>query len=147
MVKIVPFEDKHVDQFNFVGQKFLDTDIALLLHYYAAHGPAFTILNEKEIIGIAGVVILWPGVGEAWTFLNPSFKRYAKSIHRAVKEKLQEIMDTFNLHRVQTTVLDGFEAGIRWVKRLGFEEEGIMKAYGPNGEDFIRFARVRKCQA
>jgi len=33
---------------------------------------------------------------------------------------------------------------LRFAKWLGLKEEGLMKQYGPDGSDFIRFARIIK---
>jgi len=32
--------------------------------------------------------------------------------------------------------------GPRWLKLLGFSPEGEMKAFGLNGETYLRFARI-----
>ena len=34
-------------------------------------------------------------------------------------------------------------AACRWARLLGFEEEGYMKSYSPDGRDALMFARVR----
>jgi len=146
MVRIVPFKEEHLEQFVYRGRRILGDYETELIRVYAKCGPAYTALDGNAIIGIAGVVILWPGVGEAWVYANPEIRRYPKTIHRAVKEKLDEIIAGYGLHRVQAFVLSDFETGIRWVKRLGFEEEGLMRAYTPDGKDCIRFARVEKCR-
>jgi len=37
----------------------------------------------------------------------------------------------------------GFKEGHRWIKMLGFELEGYMKAYRPDGADMLLYARIK----
>ena len=49
-----------------------------------------------------------------------------------------------NIKRLQTSVKADCEMAIRFAKWLGLKPEGVMKSYGPAGEDFIRFARIER---
>lgn len=46
-------------------------------------------------------------------------------------------------HRMALDVRQDFEAGHRFARLLGFQAEGVMRAYGPNREDHMLYARVR----
>jgi hypothetical protein len=46
--------------------------------------------------------------------------------------------------RIEATVDVGFTEGERWMTLLGFEYEGLMRAYRPDGQDMLMFARVVK---
>jgi hypothetical protein len=46
------------------------------------------------------------------------------------------------VHRVEASTAVGWLPGRRWLEMLGFECEGVMRAYGPDRRDFFRFARV-----
>ena len=61
-------------------------------------------------------------------------------VHRDVKWILE---DHSAIKRVELTVRSGFEPGLRWARMLGFEHEGKMKSWAPDGHDYDLFARIR----
>jgi len=107
-------------------------------------GPAFTLISDRGIVGIAGVYLMWKGVGEAWAITTKLIEKYPKAAHRATKDVLETLQRNKRLHRVQCAVLEDHPTSHEWVKRLGFKREGKMVAYGPSRENFIRYARVRR---
>jgi RimJ/RimL family protein N-acetyltransferase len=46
------------------------------------------------------------------------------------------------LWRLQATVDENFDAGIRYLYALGFYLEGVMKQYGPDKSDHLMMART-----
>ena len=44
--------------------------------------------------------------------------------------------------RIQANVKADDERAVRWIRLLGFENEGLMRAFGPDGADFRRFVRL-----
>jgi hypothetical protein len=39
-------------------------------------------------------------------------------------------------------VYPNFEPGHRWARMLGFEQEGLMRAFGHDGSDMVMYSRV-----
>jgi RimJ/RimL family protein N-acetyltransferase len=60
-------------------------------------------------------------------------------IHKAVRRALL----FHNYRRVETAVASDFEQGHRWMSMLGFEREGRMRAFTPDGRDCDLYARVQ----
>lgn len=110
---------------------------------YQERGPAFTGLVEGEIMGCAGVCLLWRGVGAAWLVTGPLVPQYPLAFHRAIRDGLQTVMESLHVWRLQADIHQGHEVSQRWVRRLGFAYEGILHKYGPDGADYVRYARVR----
>jgi RimJ/RimL family protein N-acetyltransferase len=54
-----------------------------------------------------------------------------------------EFLDNAPYRRIEATVDVGFKQGHRWIKMLGFELEGYMRAYRPDGADMLLYARVK----
>jgi len=54
----------------------------------------------------------------------------------------QHIQETHELSRIQASVCASDVRANRYAQWLGFEKEGIMRKYGPDGTDYIRYARV-----
>jgi len=107
----------------------------------AAAGPAWSLLHEGRPVGCGGVAVLWPGVGEAWSLSAPDLGALALALTRLSAALLDAAAARHRLHRIQAAVHIDNGSGRRWLARLGFEEEGLMRGYGPQGDDFIRMAR------
>jgi RimJ/RimL family protein N-acetyltransferase len=61
-------------------------------------------------------------------------------LHRATRR----FIDLEPLRRLEASVEVGFPAGERWLELLGFEHEGPLRAFGANGEDHVRYARIQR---
>jgi len=96
--------------------------------------------HEENVYAIGGLLPLWEGRAQAWMLMSPEAGKYMTTIHKAVKKSL--IRSPFR--RVEATVDIGFKPGVRWMKMLGFELEGYMRAYRPDGADMLLYARVRR---
>lgn len=113
-----------------------------MLRAAAAAGPAWTGRLEDRVIGVAGIALHWRGRAAAWCMLGRDIPKAAwLSIHRAVAARLAQA-DALGVRRIEAETQFGYPPGVRWLLMLGFECEGAMRQYGPNGEDFLRFARI-----
>lgn len=107
---------------------------------FARTGPAWTGMIGDAIGGCAGIMILLPGVGEAWAVLTPLGCQHMRFIHRAVRDGLATIIREHGLRRVQARVLADFAPGRRWAAHLGFCVESRMLRAAPGGRDFLMCA-------
>ena len=89
-------------------------------------GTAFTGFSEKGIIGCAGILPIWKGVGHAWVVMGKDYK----------------IIAGMQFKRVEATVSCDFITGVQWLERMGFELEGKKRKYGPDGKDHYSYARI-----
>ena len=141
-MQIVPFEMKHLRDIEV--RKWDRTLVASVdPRPMIAAGPAFSLITKDKVIGIGGVALLWEGVGEAWIISSPLFPKCPLAVTKAARNVLGLVEKGRKLHRIQAVVLEDHPTGHKWVKSLGFKEEGRMAAYGPNQENFIRYARVK----
>lgn len=109
---------------------------------FAERGPAYTALLEGKVVGCAGVMIIYTGVGEAWGLISEELAQYKFWLHKTVKRKLYEIMVKHGLHRLQATADIRHEVAVNWLLALGFEEEGILRQHGPNKESMRIFSII-----
>lgn len=145
-VKIVPFALEHADPI-LLDPMFHGMDVgADYLRKQAIDGDAFTGIREDGvIIGAAGITRLWEGVGEAWSYLLPICKAQHKlTLHRGVRNGLEDIAKTRGYHRVQLLTRIDHLAAHAWAISLGFEYEGVLRSYGPapHKMSFYRFAKL-----
>lgn len=140
--RIIPFRPEHLVQIKIRVNTGSVTDYLAVGKMYEAMGPAFSAELDGKILGAAGVAILWKGVGEAWVWVPQEVVVHPLFFHRNVKAMMAEVKQMKKLVRIQTTVKVRDVTANQWIKRLGFKAEGVMRRWGPDGEDHIRYAIV-----
>ena len=116
----------------------------LYAEFYASRGPAFTALTDDgEIAGCAGIMIMWPGVGEAWILFNHELaKKHKKDAYEIVLRHLLVIIEEKKLHRVQAHCNTNLPHAVKYLEGLGFKREGTMGKYDEEGNDHYLYAMV-----
>ncbi|HEC61757.1 MAG TPA: N-acetyltransferase [bacterium] len=119
--------------------------VEIWAHIKKTAGPAFTVTSpDGEIVFCCGIHDMWPGVGEIWAVFSPLAKKYPHTW--IVAKHLLDI--TFKDYVRLQAALDPVDCpeAIRFDERLGFKPEGLMKRYGPRGEDRVMYALVREAK-
>ena len=126
------------------------TDRDMLRRAAKAHGAfpvAFTMLNAdgSEVLGCFGIDDLWVGSGHLWSAFAPGALA-EPGAYRRLRSVVDKIWNgaAFGYHRWQAVVGAKDPEGIRLLEHLGMRTETLMRRYGPNGEDFWLYARVRE---
>ena len=147
-VVIVPFENKHAEQILDQG---LNSDLLELKPEHRKYafflkevGMSFTGLVNNKPIAAGGVFHLWDGVAEGWVLATKDIYKYPVFCAKHIKQRTEIILQANKIKRLQTSVKANCDVALRFAKWLGLKEEGLMKNYGPDGSDFIRFARIIK---
>lgn len=102
-------------------------------------GKSFSFIEGDQVLGCAGVVPIWTGRAEAWAMFAPNLTRQFIHIHGATVR----FFESCGIRRIEAHVDAGFGKAKKWVELLGFEYEGLLRAYTPDGRDCLRYARVR----
>lgn len=143
MIQVIPFKKEHaLDLKDFMS--------LLQIHDPLEYGAvlesnpiSFSACVDGKIIGAAGIHPLHPGVGRAWALLSMEVRKAAFFLHRAVKRRLPGLIEVGSFHRVELVVRRHFPDGYFWAERLGFQDEGLLKKYGPDGSDYHIFALTK----
>ena len=147
-VIIVPFENKHADQILEQGLNSETLELKPEHRKYAYFlkeiGMSFTGLVNNKPIAAGGVFHLWDGVAEGWVLATKDIYKYPVFCAKHIKQRTEIILKANKIKRLQTSVKADCDVALRFAKWLGLKEEGLMKRYGPDGSDFIRFARIIK---
>lgn len=139
---LIPYRHYHISSVELQSAQLDMTEIITPEYGRALEqaGPAYTIIDGKDILLCAGLAELWATRAQAWSLISRhATGRKFYFIHRAVEKFLNEQPYL----RVEMTVDSDFVNGHRWARLLGFEFEGHMKKYTPNGKDCDLYARVR----
>ena len=143
---IIPFKQEHAQyilsqQLN-AKELYLRPEHRKYALYLEQVGLSFTALINNKPIAAGGIFVLWDGVAEGWVMATKDVWRYRVSMARNFKEKFDILVKTSKVKRIQTNVKADFELGHKFAIWLGFEKEGLMKYYGPDGSDYVRYARI-----
>lgn len=104
-------------------------------------GPAHTAMVDGMVIGCAGVVMMWEGVGHAWAVFGELFPKFPVFMTKVTKNHIKQITEDYSMKRVQTLIESGNERNMRWAEYLGFEREGTMRRYY-HGRDYEMVAII-----
>lgn len=139
---VLPFKPDHLRQLLLQPSQAI-MQPTLMKNGYAESlyngGPAFSAVVDGEIIAALGIIPQWENRAVAWGLIGTEARRHLLAIHRAVLRFLE--MSEYG--RIETSVATHFAEGHRWAQMLGFEREGTMRAYTPEGHDCDLYARVK----
>jgi len=115
-------------------------------HYYLAQmrveGMSWSAEIDGLVVASAGLIPLWGGVAEAWMISGDEIDRHAVKIARKLRTMLEDTMWQRSIHRAQANIHCRFDRAIRLAGWLGFTNEGLMRRFGVEGDDYFRMAKV-----
>lgn len=103
-------------------------------------GNCFIMLFDGRLLGVVGWFEFWPGVCEVFVLPTIYMSKAGLVFARAIKKHLYNLEKVKKFQRIQVMAVKD-KRHTRWLTWLGFNIEGTLKKYGPNGEDFLMWAR------
>jgi len=131
------FEGLHDDN----GYQTSKNDRKPRLVYQSQCGPCITALIDNRPVAIFGLVLLWDGVGEAWSSFSGEARRYPIAMTKGANTFFDICEILFSLHRIQITVRSNDKRAVSWAKCLGFKSEGLMTEYSVDKTDYYMMRR------
>lgn len=106
-------------------------------------GWSKTLMIDNEIIAVGGVVVFWPGVGEAWLQLTKNAENHKIALVRCVRIMIALAFKELKLHRMESTAT--FDEARIFNEYLGFkcETPDGMEKYTQNGKTAYLYSIVR----
>lgn len=141
MIALIEFKPEHLqmmivqEQQAWMDSMMKDQDYGAAL---VSGGPCFTLLDDERVVICAGLVHLWENRSQAWAVISRDAGRHFVRIVRAMRA----FLDQQTIRRIETTVDSDFMQGHRLMQMIGFQREGLMKHYAPDGRDCVLYARV-----
>ena len=144
--EIVPYNTQHGDEMIEFGlnDKLMDIDANFTENRidFALAGLSFTLLHNNNAVCSGGIVPLWNGVAEGWVISSKRIYKERIKASRLIRKRTDILCAANKIWRLQTAVKSNFKTGLRFAEFLGFKNEGLMKAYGPDKTDYYRMARI-----
>ena len=136
----VPFNELHLKTFQGldsygVAQVPIEVREQRIIHQSKC-GPSVTAYIDNRPVAIFGCVILWDGVGEAWSLFSEQARRYPIAMTKGAFTFFDICEILFTLHRIQITVRSEDKRAMSWASFLGFREEGLLKAFSADKKDY-----------
>lgn len=143
MIEIIQYKNAHLDLIQ-IKERDRETYDEIKARDMENNSVSFTGIHDGRVLIVGGIVPITEYCGYCWTLLSRHVDSLVMETSRAVKKKLEEMMDGMGFHRVQTASLqDAFDQH-RWCKMLGFIEEGPLHKNDEKKRDYIRFAKLRE---
>jgi len=140
---LVPFEAKHVMMMQ-NRDSAIDEPWSLALEKQLA-GPAFTAIVDGKVLGCAGLLLPWPGIGLAWMELSEEIGTHGRWLTLVTRRGLADLIRVYSLHRVEVVVLADSPRNQQWIEAIGFtRENGRARAYSSDRRDVIRYEWVKE---
>ena len=147
-IDLVPYEPAHA--YDIIHRNVIEQNLWLSefpdwekwAKGWQEQGPAYTLIIDNQIVGSAGVILQEWQRGEAWMLISTLFYKYPKTTFKVIKHTLRKIIKEHDLRRVQSLIAPHIETHQRFIERLGFRHEGLMRAYGPRGENYLMYSRI-----
>lgn len=103
-----------------------------------------SVYYEDKLLYVGGLVPMWENVAEGWLLVSDAFPELFKKEPKTFIKGMRACFEALPFNRIQTPVREGFEQGKRLMKSMGFEEEGLMRKYGPDQRNYHRYALVKE---
>lgn len=138
MIKIKQFKKQHFGIFS--HPNILDNEIQKTVKY------AKTLFWDNKVMAIVFFTNKWAKHYEAILFVSPNVWELSFPARLKIGLKAVRVFKTFKeLYkpiRVQANCLATFKTGVKFVEKLGFAKEGLLKKFGEKGDDYYRYAWV-----
>ncbi len=145
--KLIPFRAEHAEDLadentmTAAERKFLFNSH---VHNLSVPGHGISVIRNGYLLGSGGVFPIWEGLGEAWVMPSNLVSSHKKMFVKLIRSNLEQMTEKFNFRRVQATARADLPKAQRFLEFLGFEREGLLKKYGPDGSDHILYAKIKR---
>lgn len=142
--KVIPYKPDHFDllEVRVHEQESLRAikNGKEILNAKLQNNCCFTMMYDGRMLGVMGWFDYWPGFCEILIVPSPYLAEYGKVAAKHIKQYFNQFEKINNYKRIQVTAVKD-DLHHNWLSWMGFLVEGTLKNYGPNGEDFMMWAR------
>ena len=144
--KLVPVVAEHADDLWERDNSLATAERGSMKKEYIVNmarlGRSFSLLTNGTLIASGGLFKIWDGMAEAWFIPSELIKPHRRQVVKQLRDHIDQLSVENDYRRLQATSRSDFSAGQRFLEFLGFEREGLLRKYGPDGADHYLYARV-----
>lgn len=139
-IEVIPYQPEHLLKF---APRNASDDFAPWVAAQAAdqNGAMGTLVADPHVLGFVGYHVRNEATAEVWIMLSRDLFGGSISIVRAVRFFMSQCFEA-GFRRLQALADVDNQVAWRFLEALGFEREGILRSYGPKGEDRFMYGRV-----
>lgn len=145
-ITVMPFHPSHMDRVVKTQREMevFDAmpDFRQRLEVLRQNKTAWTFFYKYEPSIIMGIEHKWDTNAEIWMVTGNFAGKHGAILSRGAKRLIDQIGSRLDLLRLQAVVNVDHEKAVRWAEFLGFEREGLMSKYGPEGADYYMYSRT-----
>lgn len=138
MIETVPFRAEHLATLTPQPEQRAEWEAALAAEM---EGDGWSVRQDNKTLACAVLIGLGDGRAAVLAFIGADAGPHIVTVFRVA----DRMFDMSAYRRIEATVLAGFAAGMRWMGLLRFELETPkgMRKFGPGGETYLLYARIR----
>lgn len=103
-------------------------------------GDAVSAVTEDgSVIAVAVAYQCAPGVAEVSLMETVEIEKHGRRFY----ELSRQFLDSLPFHRVQAYCAVSFTRSYKYLRGLGFQCEGVLRAFAPDGTDVFIMGRIR----
>ena len=140
ITKLVPLEREHLDTLMARSVFPIALTPDLTRAYFSPGSVAYCLLEDGEPALAGGIVNLGWNRGEAWMIPTPFLRNHLRFCLALIKKLLPAMAENYGFIRVQASCIN--DPSSKFAKGRGFEYEGTLKKFGPNGERCYMYSRI-----
>ena len=96
----------------------------------------------NNLCGVVSIAVMWGGVASFGAVLTPHIQKQPVAAIKVCRFLLRKSEIFFKLHRIEVYIQTDYKTGHRWARALGFQPEGVLRKFGPDGKDHTIYGRV-----
>ena len=136
-LKVEPLTREHIDYLDWPRGAIGEEQKKAYLSYGSV---GYCLLSEGVPVFAGGIVNLGWRRGEAWILPTKFFRTHIIKCYRYVRDLLPVLSVEGSFRRVQATCATTVSTLL--FEHLKFRHEGVLEAFGPNGETCHMYAKV-----
>lgn len=104
----------------------------------------YSLYHGRNLLMMSNILPVAPQVGEISFLTDENMVQASISVKRKLMLLFKKALDELPFPRLQSKVDVKFEAGQKFVERLGFEKEGVLRKFGPSRDDYIMYGLLKE---
>lgn len=146
MIKAIKYQPEHAGMIEL--NEAYDGQLEVLESYKTTEGFFMESIvkdhgNSIEVLAVISGCIVVNGTFEVSALVGKGARKYPLGFFKQVDLALTSYESVLKTRRTQVTIRAGYPFLIKWIELLGFEREGLMRKFGPEGDDYYLYARVK----